>query len=231
MFFAQRLKRRMSSYPVCRVRGLFKLFLPAVLPALLCLTASAQTTSNCTTAGTTAVQVASTGLAEKLGNIVLNCTLGNSGSSVIGQLFVTLNTNITNSLDVNGNPQNISISSTGAVVTATPAVLTSANTLEITNFSYTVPTPNSVPVNITISGIRAAVAPLIQSGSGTLVTASLFGIRSYPLRLSGECGDLGAATARLRSRTTVFLVSDLQCHQPRISRHLSTLELLLRPFV
>jgi len=165
----------MSFSPVSRARGFLRLIAPVCLIGMLCLTASGQTVSQCTTAASTAALVASTGLAEKVGNIVLSCTGGNAGSSVNGQLFITLNANVTNSLDTNGNPQNISITSTGAAVTATPAILTSGTTLEIASFSYAVPDPNTIPVYITISGIRAAVASL-QNGSNAVVTASLFGI-------------------------------------------------------
>ena len=87
----------MSFRPVNRVRGVFRFIAPMCLIGLLGLTASAQTSSQCTTAGTAAVSVASTGLAEKVGNIVLSCTGGNVVRSVNGQLFITLNTNITNS--------------------------------------------------------------------------------------------------------------------------------------
>lgn len=199
MDFAPRLKPRMPLYPVRRIRGFFKLKLlfPAVLSALLCLTASAQTTSQCTTAGTAAVVVASNGLAEKLGNIVLSCTGGSSGSSVIGELFVTLNTNITNSLDVNGNPQNISITSAGAAVTATTPILSSANTLQIANFSYVVPAPNTLPVNITISGLRGSVAS-IQNGLPGVVSATLFGVG---VNIAGTSVDLGIGAVTLQSST------------------------------
>ncbi len=198
MVLEQRLQIRMSFCPVGRLRGLFKILLPVCLPALLCLTASAQTTSQCTTVSTAAVAVASTGLAEKLGNIVLTCTGGNAGSSVIGELFVTLNTNITNPLDVNGNPQNISVTSSGATVSSTTPILSSATTLQIANFSYTVPTPNTIPVNITISGIRAAVASIQNNNLPGVVTASLFGIG---VTISNAQVNLGIGAVTLQSST------------------------------
>jgi len=162
--------------------GIFKFIAPVGLLALFCLAASAQTSSNCTTAASTPTQVASTGLTEQIGTVVLSCTGGNSGSSVIASLYITLNTNITNGLDSNGNPLNIAVTGSGpATVTANPAVLTSATTVAITNLSYAVPTPNSLPVTITISGILADIALVQNAQSGTLVTATLAGVGFFSL--------------------------------------------------
>jgi uncharacterized protein (TIGR03437 family) len=178
-------------------RSAVRTLMMATVLCMASLGAFAQTSSQCTTAGTTPVVVASTGLAEKVGNVVLTCTGGNSGSTVIGQVYVTLNTNITNSLDVNGNPQFITFSGSGAAVTASSAILSSATTLEFTNINYTVPTPNTIPVTITIGGIRAAVAS-IQSSGGTpaQVSASVFGIG---VTISGAQVNVGYGTVPLLS--------------------------------
>src|SRR5947209_2293788 len=105
---------------------IFRVLAPLAGLALLSLTAAAQTTSNCTTAGTIATQVAVEGLAEKIGDVVITCTGGSSGSLVIATLFIGLNTNITSRLDANGNPQSITLTSSGAVVTADPVSVTSS---------------------------------------------------------------------------------------------------------
>ncbi len=174
------MKLRMN----CRVRScarecgrtFFRASVVVGLMGLLSLAANAQTSANCTQGSSVPSQVNSTGLAEPIGTIVLTCSGGSSGALVVANLYITLNTNITNNLDGNGNPQGITISSSGAVpVTENSPVLTSATTLEIANISYTVPTPSSLPITITISGIRAAAALVNNGQAPTLVTATLLG--------------------------------------------------------
>jgi uncharacterized protein (TIGR03437 family) len=87
-----------------------------------------------------------------------------------------LNANITNTLDDDGNPKNITVTASGAAITSNPPVLTSASSLLIASLSYTVPTPNTIPVTITISGIRAAVALAPATQGGAVVNASLVGV-------------------------------------------------------
>ncbi len=172
------LRRLRFLVPSCRFtgnRGVLKFVSLAGVLGLLCVSASAQTTSQCVPSASP-TGVASTGLAEKIGDIVLACTGGTTGNTVIAQLFIALNTNVTNSLDASGNPKFITVTSSGAAVTATPAVLTSATTLKFATITYTVPTPNSIPVFITIAGIRAAVASIQNGVSPSVVTASLVAI-------------------------------------------------------
>jgi uncharacterized protein (TIGR03437 family) len=137
----------------------------------LAFSASAQIGVTCAPSSAVA-QVASTGLAEPIGSIFLTCAGGTAGAVASGDLFVTLNTNITNIVDSNGNPQYITVISTGAAVTKGQPSLISATVLQIPGLAYTIPSPSSVAVNITISGIRAAVASL-QNGLAATVTASL----------------------------------------------------------
>ena len=156
-------------------RTFFRVFAPVFFAGLFCLAASAQTTPNCNAAASTAAVVASTGITEPIGNIVITCQGGASGNQAFAGFYITLNTNITNQLDTNGNPQNIKIETSPGVTTGSP-VLGSASSLQIGNVTYTVPAVNTTPVSITISGIRANVASLQGAQSGTVVTASILGI-------------------------------------------------------
>ncbi|HKD06623.1 MAG TPA: hypothetical protein VKB79_12050 [Bryobacteraceae bacterium] len=115
----------------------------------------------------TSVPTHQEGLAETVGNVVVTCSGGNVGTTVSMDLYVSLNTNITNKLDANGNPK-------GIVATgATRLAPTSATTI-VATVSYTIAT---VPTMITISGIRAAIAPLAAAGTiPAVVTASVLGI-------------------------------------------------------
>jgi uncharacterized protein (TIGR03437 family) len=175
---------------VGRARSFFRFLLPVAVLGLFSLSATAQTSSNCNvTDAPTAV--ASAGLAEQIGDIVITCTGGTSGFTAIAGIYITLNTNITNSLDMNGNVQFITVNATGATVTESTPILTSATTLEIPNLTYTVPTPNSIPVTITISGIRAAVALVQNAQSGTVVEATLVAVGitlpnyTFPVAIGG----------------------------------------------
>ncbi|HVW11103.1 MAG TPA: hypothetical protein VHC90_21105 [Bryobacteraceae bacterium] len=115
-------------------------------------------------------------MAEPVGNIVITCTGGNSGSVVNAIFSLTLNTNITNTLDSNGFPENVTVTSTGAPISFDPPALASSSSLQITNLQYTVPPSNLTPVIITIGGIRANVA-MVQGGqAGTIVNGTLVGI-------------------------------------------------------
>lgn len=154
-------------------RVLLRVLAPLAGLAMLTVGASAQTTSFCNTAGTVPLAVSSTGLAETVGDVVISCTGGSSGAQVIASVFVSLNTNITNTLDPNGNPLNIAFSASGTAVTADAPVLSSSTTLKISNIIYTVPAPNAIPVVIRISGIRAAVASIQNGVPPTLVSASV----------------------------------------------------------
>src|SRR5439155_26134017 len=113
------------------------------------------------TPGSSSASVHVEGLAERLGNITLSCTGGTASSTVSLTIFISLNTNITNRLDANGDP--VGITQTGAV--GNPR-MTSATTLTFSPLNYTVPAAPATPVVITISGIRAAVAP-IATGTRT----------------------------------------------------------------
>lgn len=136
----------------------------------LALPLAAQT---CDTNSTIAALVSGSGFAEKIGDVVLTCTGGAAGSGARAQIFIGLNTNITNRLDANGRPANIVVSSSGAAVTSDPPVLVSPTTIEIFNLNYAIPTPSSLPVTIRIGGIRAAAATLGNGTPPTPVTASI----------------------------------------------------------
>jgi uncharacterized protein (TIGR03437 family) len=111
------------------------------------------------------------GLAEPTGPITASCSGGTVGSTASLTIFLSLNTNITNRLDANSQPTGITV--TGATVGNFS--LTNPTTLAFNAVNYTV---GGAPTTITISGILAAVAPLVTATSQgpAFVTASLAGI-------------------------------------------------------
>jgi uncharacterized protein (TIGR03437 family) len=124
------------------------------------------------TPNATAAAVHLEGLAERVGNITLTCVGGTANSTVSLSLFISLNTNITNRLDSNGDP--LGIVQTGGTVASLRS--TSATTISFSALNYTVPATPSTPVTITISGIRAAVAPLAAGTRAAVVSASVLGV-------------------------------------------------------
>jgi len=117
----------------------------------------------------TSVPAHQEGLAEAVGNVVVTCSGGAAGTTVSMDLYISLNATITNKLDANGNPTGI------VVMNATPVRLapTSPTTI-VVSVSYAIATG---PTVITISGIRAAIAPLAAAGKlPAVVTASVLGI-------------------------------------------------------
>ncbi|HXE64107.1 MAG TPA: hypothetical protein VN519_11240, partial [Bryobacteraceae bacterium] len=136
--------------------------------------ASAQTSVSCQSQAIP-VAINSAGLTERVGDVQITCTGGNAGSQAIGSIYVTLNGNITNSLDADGNLQGITVTSQGAPVTDGAPVLSGSATIQIPNLQYTVANPLA-PVHITVSGLRVAAA-LINSDQGRMVVnATLVGI-------------------------------------------------------
>jgi len=110
------------------------------------------------------------GLAELIGNAVVTCAGGAVGATATLQLYVSLNTNITNKLDANGNPTGITVN--GASVGS--LVMTSPTTINVASVTYTIA---ASPTMIVISGIRAAVAPLVAAGTApSVVSASTLGL-------------------------------------------------------
>ena len=142
---------------------------PAALLLLLTFNGFSQTI--CTLSNTVAT-VHQEGLTEKIGDIVANCSGGTVGNTVSLNIFITLNTNITNRPDANGVPTGITL--TGATLGS--LVQTSATTVNLSSVNFTV---TGSPVIIDISGILAAVAVLSGGssiGSQPIVTASIIGI-------------------------------------------------------
>ncbi len=143
----------------------------------------------CSTGSSSSAFVHQEGLAELLGSVSVTCTGGSGGNGIVG---VTLNGNVTNRLDANGNLEGLSI--TGAGVTSTQApYLNSANTVLFPN--VTLPASPS----FTISGLRVAVAAISGSSASPLVTAQVFGIGVIISTQAGPVATSGPSLA-----TSVF---------------------------
>lgn len=162
------LSSRPGGRPACAI-SLTRVSCPVILLLLLTFNGFSQTI--CTLSNTVAT-VHQEGLTEKIGDIVASCSGGTVGNTVSLNLFITLNTNITNRPDANGVPTGITLNGVA------PALLvqTSATTVNLSSVTFTV-TGN--PVTLDISGIRAAVAALSggpSASSPSIVTASIIGI-------------------------------------------------------
>ncbi len=102
-----------------------------------------------------------------------------SASSLVSAnlFFIGLNTNITNRTDAKGNPLGITVTvdtGLGPMNAVTGVQLYSPSTLTLTGFQYTIPTPATTNVTITIHGLLAAAASIPPNPNGPfLVTAAL----------------------------------------------------------
>ena len=157
--------------------------LPLVAVLLFtCLGAFAQQQPVCTV-NASSPNVHAEGLAERVGDITLSCTGGTASTSASLALFITLNTNVTNRIDANGNLQGISVTANtgGGPVPAGTLQPYSGNstftTLFINNLNYTIPAMPANPVTIVISGILASVAQVASgSGGAPVVNTTVAGI-------------------------------------------------------
>jgi uncharacterized protein (TIGR03437 family) len=141
------------------------------------------------------------GLAELVGNITLTCSGGTGNINTF--LFVEVNATITNRLDVNGNPTNISV--TGAT-SYSPPVLSASNAL----FFTSVQLPGA-GATLTISGIRAAV-PSITGGVGTPDVEAL--VSATQLSLPGSPVVIGISAPTLLSSVLNYGVPCLGSPSP-----------------
>jgi uncharacterized protein (TIGR03437 family) len=120
--------------------------------------------------------VATEGLSELMSPVSLSCSGGTAGTTVSSDIFLTLNTNITNRVSPTSQPSNITVTAdTGsgpALLPVTPQ-FSGNNTVIINQVQYVVPTPNTTGVMIQISGIRAAVTNITGGTASGFVTAQL----------------------------------------------------------
>jgi uncharacterized protein (TIGR03437 family) len=146
---------------------------------LLSLDASGQVVPACT-AGATSSVVRAEGLAEQIGDLTVSCTGGTANSPASITIFITLNTNITSRRNADGSPQGITVMA-NSVPQTVQQQLFSATTLFLNNIAYTIPATPSTPVNIIVSGIRAAAANISPVSGVPLITATVGGIgASFP---------------------------------------------------
>ena len=100
--------------------------------------------------------------------ITFSCSGGTAGSTASTDIFLTLNTNITNRVSSAGSPTNISVTAdtgtgSGPLPVAATIQYSGNNTVILNQVTYVVPTPNTTPVTVQISGIRAAVANITEA--------------------------------------------------------------------
>ena len=147
------------------------------LIAILLFSGSAFGQISCTSAGTTPT-VHSEGLAELVGDLTITCSGGAAASQAALTIFISLNTNITNRLDVNGALQGISltVNTGGGAVPVGSTSLYSSTTIFANQVNYTVPAIASSPVIIAIKGLRAAVGTLANGTGVPVVNATIGGI-------------------------------------------------------
>lgn len=128
---------------------------------------------NCVVNATTN-SVHAEGLAEKLGDISVSCTGGTTGATASLSLFISLNTAITNKVDVNGDPIGITaVTAPGSAAAFSVGGfrLSSPSSIAFNAVNYVVPAAGVS--KLIVSGIRGAVSTI---GGNLPVQASVLGI-------------------------------------------------------
>jgi uncharacterized protein (TIGR03437 family) len=119
---------------------------------------------------------ATEGLAELMAPITFSCSGGTAGSTVSTDIYLTLNTNITNRVGSTAQPTNIAVTAdtgSGPLPVAATIQYSGNNTVILNQVTYVVPSPNTTAVTLQISGIRAAVANLTGGTASGIVTAQI----------------------------------------------------------
>jgi len=122
--------------------------------------------TTCTVSNTTPT-VHAEGLAELVGNITFQCTGG--AGTITTLLVLTVNANVTNRLDVNGNLTGVTVSGSGATFGEPPALNSSPHTVVFSSLQFTAGTP----AIFTISGLRVAVPTASGGGATPTITGSV----------------------------------------------------------
>jgi uncharacterized protein (TIGR03437 family) len=120
--------------------------------------ADAQTLSCAATAAPPLV--AGEGIAERTGDIVLNCTGGSPGGTVSGNLTVFLSVNVTNHLSA-ANTVDVILTfnnGSGPQVVNVPATLSGSNTISFNGLNLTL--SNTGSISLRLANIRAAASQL-----------------------------------------------------------------------
>ncbi|HET8549612.1 MAG TPA: hypothetical protein VFL57_16490 [Bryobacteraceae bacterium] len=135
--------------------------------------AQAQTGGVVCTAASNPPLIHAEGVAERIGDIVLECT-GTPGTDIVGNFSITLNVNVTNRLA----PDNVTLdgpvvsiddgSVHPAVITVVPR-LSGSNRIDFNGVSFRV--PNTRRVVVTFRGIRANATQIASSFTVVPVTA------------------------------------------------------------
>ena len=142
---------------------------------VLFVSSAAAQVPSCSAGGHASVHIE--GLAEKMGDITLNCTGGAPGSTVSSSFLVGLNATVTNRIAITGSLTGISAtvnSGFGPIPAPVTASLSGLTGVTISGVTYTVPTPNTQLVTIVLSGIRVAI-PSVTGGANNIVSATIFG--------------------------------------------------------
>jgi uncharacterized protein (TIGR03437 family) len=153
----------------------FALSLSALL-TFLAFNAFAQQPS-CNVSSTPFV-AATEGLSELMAPITFSCSGGTAGSTVSTDIYLTLNTNITNRVGSTGQPTNILVtvdtgSGSGPLPVASTNQYSGNSTVILNQVSYVVPSPNTTMVTVQVSGIRAAVANITGGTASGTVTVQI----------------------------------------------------------
>ncbi len=169
----------------------------AVLGALAVAPVIAQTNLLSCAAGGTPVLLRAEGLAEPLGEIVLNCAGGAAGAAVSINLTLFVPVNVTNRLQTDNTVDVVLTvdAGSGPVPSPVPATLVSPASVAFNGLSFTL-SPSGT-ATLRISNLRAAVNQLPSSLVGQPVEVLLAASGQTPITLANSRVTVGVLTTGL----------------------------------
>ena len=138
-----------SSWPLLSLAGRKGISMKSMILAALIVSQAAAASLSCINSAVPTV-IRTEGLAERLGDIVLNCSQGAPAGTVSGNLIVFLPANVTNKLSASGTLDAILTIDTGSgpVSAGVSPVLQSANALAFNGLNFTLSPAGTVSMRI-----------------------------------------------------------------------------------
>ena len=138
------------------------IFFTFALISLAASSLSAQSPILCNTTATP-LMVRAEGLAETVGTLLLSCSGGTAGQTVVANVTALFPTSITNRVNSNGTPDLVITLDTGSgpMPIGNAPVLSATNTVALNNLSVTI--PGTRTFTLTLSNVRLAVGLLPPS--------------------------------------------------------------------
>ncbi|MEX2262605.1 MAG: hypothetical protein WD696_11675 [Bryobacteraceae bacterium] len=142
----------------------------------------------------------SEGLAEKIGDILLNCAGGSPGAAISGSLILSLPAAVTNRISsANAADAVLTVDTGGGAAANGTAQLGSSNSLAFNGINFTVPPSGAATIRISNVRVAANQLPIGQLIPATLALTNLPGLTLTASQVNAGTPTRGLAVARQTS--------------------------------